>query len=688
MGDTSEALLTRATELLGADCIADAAALCRELLERDPGVAAAHNLLGVAAARGGEPMAAENHFARAAALEPDRGEFHRNLGFVRRQLGRLDEASASLERAVALDGGDIVALHELGRIRQAQGQIAEAADCYRRVIDREPGNALVLLTYGNALVALGRLPEAADVLARARAADPDSLDARFAHAGALSGLGRPVDALAVYREIEQRQDDYPGLHVNMGFELKRLGHCAEAIRHYDRAIALNPQESTAYSNRGNALCGQQRMQEAAASFRRALEIDPDYAAARSNLLLTLNYTERSQEVLYKESLVYEERHAAALLPAACVHTNSRAPDRRLRVGYVSGDFRRHSVAYFIRGVLAAHDPTRVETFCFANVKHADAMTAELRSLAGHWREIAGIDDAAVARRIREDAIDILVDLSGHTGASRLLVFARKPAPVQVTWLGYPNTTGMRTMDYRITDDIADPAGTADALHTEKLVRLRDGFLCYQPDELPQIAAPTGGSVTFGSFNTLAKLTPEVAATWSAILRGVPGSRLVLKSESLDEADTRQRFIAMFAANGIGPERLDLLPPVEDHRAHLATYSRIDIALDPFPYNGTTTTCEALCAGVPVIALRGSRHASRVGASILHHAGLVDWVAESEADYVALAAARAADPPGLRALRPAIRAAVRASPMLDPARFTAGLESAYRRLWTDWCTGGR
>ena len=471
----------------------------------------------------------------------------------------------------------------------------------------------------------------------------------------------------------------------------KLGRCEEAIARYDQALASNPDDFMAHNNRGNALRSQQRMAEAVASYRRALAIKPDHVNAHSNLLLTLNYTEMSQAVIYAESVRFEARHAAALRPAHPAFANSREPDRVLRVGYVSADFRQHSVAFFLRGVLAAHDRSRLHLTCYANVDHPDAVTAELRGLAAQWRSIIGMPDEEVARQVIADGIDILVDLGGHTGGNRLLVFARKPAPVQVSWLGYPNTTGLRTLDGRLTDAIADPVGEADVLHTEKLVRLPRGFLCYRPDaklaDTPAAPPESAAGMIFGSFNTLAKMTPEVIRVWSDILQRVPDSRLLLKSEGLDDPATRARLLAAFGRHGVPAARLELHDWVPDYARHMALYGKVGMALDTFPYNGATTTCEALWMGVPVLTLRGSRHAARVGASLLYHAGLPEWVTESERDYVERAVTQAADRPGLVAARATIAARMRSSALTDPVGFTAALESAYRDLWVNWCTSG-
>jgi len=403
----------------------------------------------------------------------------------------------------------------------------------------------------------------------------------------------------------------------------------------------------------------------------------------------MNYEESSQERIFRESRHFEASQAGVLASARRPFANDRDPQRVLRVGYVSADFRRHSVAYFLRGLVASHDRERVRVYCYSNVERADAVTAEFQLLADEWRPVTGLPDEAMAELVRADGIDILVDLGGHTGGNRLLVFARKPAPIQVSWLGYPNTTGLQAIDYRLTDEIADPPGEADALHTEALVRLPGGFLCFRPGIAVAGAAVTprdagADRMTFGSFNTLSKVTSDVIRAWAEVLNGIPGSRLLIKSETLDEAGARSRITGAFAAHGVEPERIELLPWIEDYAQHMALYSRVDVALDTFPYNGTTTTCEALWMGVPVVTLRGNRHAARVGASVLYHAGLPQWIAESEPGYIALATGSAADLPALRLSRPAIAERVRTSVLTNQARFTDELEGVYRRIWATYC----
>jgi predicted O-linked N-acetylglucosamine transferase (SPINDLY family) len=315
------------------------------------------------------------------------------------------------------------------------------------------------------------------------------------------------------------------------------------------------------------------------------------------------------------------------------------------------------------------------------------MTERLKQRSHHWHNIRGKTDDDVAALIRADAIDILIDLAGHTENNRLPVFARKPAPVQVTYLGYPNTTGLRTIDYRLTDIEADPPGQ-EPYHTEQLVRLPHGFLCYtSPPDAPAVTAlPTStvGHVTFGSFNNLAKMTPEVIGLWAQILKAIPGSRLVIKNKSMKDGPTRERYLALFRETGITEDRLDFVAWIPEAADHLGAYAHVDIALDTFPYNGTTTTCEALWMGVPVITLAGERHAARVGVSLLTRVGLTELIAQSPEEYVKLAVELAADTERLVQLRAGMRERMKHSPLCDAKSFTRDLETAYRGMWREWC----
>jgi predicted O-linked N-acetylglucosamine transferase (SPINDLY family) len=335
-------------------------------------------------------------------------------------------------------------------------------------------------------------------------------------------------------------------------------------------------------------------------------------------------------------------------------------------------------------LLKAHNHQEVEVFCYADLKSPDQTTATIKQLCDHWRPITGLTDETVARQIRDDAIDILVDLAGHTSGNRLRVFAYQPAPVQITWLGYPNTTGMPVMDYRLTDDIADPQDLEDAYHSETRIRLPEGFLCYEPPEtapdVNRLPVCTTDGITFGSFNSLPKINETVIALWAHILCQVPGSRLMLKSKRLADKTTRQRYRNLFLCHDIGSDRVYLLPWAASTAGHLAVYHEVDIGLDPFPYNGTTTTCEALWMGVPVITLRGHRHSGRVGASLLTRLGLTELIADSQAQYVRIAKQLASDIDGLEKYRSGMRPRMGASALMDKGSFAGSMENTFRHIW--------
>jgi predicted O-linked N-acetylglucosamine transferase (SPINDLY family) len=456
-------------------------------------------------------------------------------------------------------------------------------------------------------------------------------------------------------------------------------------------LRSNPHYAAAHSNLGSALTPLGQAEKAERSILEALRLDPHLAPARSNLAMTVNYiAERDPADVFAAQRAVEP----SLLPkdsAHALHSNVPDPARALRIGYVSADFRSHSVATFFEPVIAHHQASEFEVTCYYNYPRMDVTTRRLRGHAARWRDVFGIPEQALAQLIREDGIDLLVDLGGHTANNRLGTFALKPAPVQVTWLGYPNTTGLGAMDYRITDSVADPPGWTERFHTEQLVRLPGAFLCYAPPAAsPDVTAPPvarNGHISFGCFNNLAKMTSVTIAMWGRIMNAVPGARLILKPVSaFADAQTRAEILQRFADHGLDPARIEPLRPESTIAAHLARYGDVDIALDVHPYNGTTTTCEALWMGVPVVTLAGKTHASRVGASLLHALALDELVATSADAYVDIAVRLASDTDRLAQLRAGLRGRMQSSPLMDAERFTRGLEQAYRTMWRTWCAG--
>ncbi|MGY0715249.1 O-linked N-acetylglucosamine transferase, SPINDLY family protein [Azospirillum argentinense] len=604
------------------------------------------------------------------------------------RAGRLDAAEAVYRAILRDDPGHAHANNNLAILLRGTGRWEEAAACYRRAVAALPDDAPIRSNLSCALADLDRLAEALAAVRVALSLSPDYADAWFNAGNLLKTERQPERALAAYRRALRLKPGMGGAHSNMGDVHRDLGESSRAVDCYRAAIQAQPDLPQPVVNLGEALKEQGRITEAIAVFQNGVERHPDLALLHSNLLFALHYTPWvPPEVIARAHAHWNERHARPLMPRNRRFASDRNPDRRLRVGYVSPDFRAHACAHFIEPLLREHDRGAVEIFCYATSNHHDAITERMRSLADGWRSLTALDDAAAAALVERDRIDILVDLAGHTAHSRPLLFARKPAPIQVAWLGYPDTTGMTAIDHRLTDAVADPPGLTDAWHAERLVRLPKGFLAFQPlrfvtarDEPPALA---NGFVTFGSFNNAAKVTPEVMRVWSAILARVPSARLCLKSRAFGDAPTRERYLRQFAGNGVDPGRVDLLPPMDVIDHHLQAYDRIDIGLDPFPYNGTTTTCEALWMGVPVITLAGRHHVARVGASLLTRCGLTEFIATDEAGYIETAVALAGDTGRLAALRRGMTKRMERSALSDHRGFAAAVEAAYRAMWHSW-----
>ncbi len=669
--------------------LSQAVALGRGIVERSPDNADALHFLGFVLHQTGAYDEAAGLIARSVALNDTNPSAHNNLGGALAGLGRMDEAEASYARALELAPDFADAHFNIGTAWQGQGRFEEAVAAYRAALELNPDFFGALHNLGASLIELGRYDEGEAACRRAVGLAPGDPDALGNLATVLAAQERRDEARAVYQRAIELDPENACQLANLGGLLGECYRPAEAIEILERAVAADPGSAEAHNGLGSRLREQGRAAEAAKSYRAALAADPALAMAHSNLLYTMNAdTEVPAQEIFEESRRWDAAHAVPPSGAAPSHANLPDPGRRLRLGYVSPDFCDHTVAHFLEPLLAAHDRAAVEVFCYADVRRPDAMTGRFQEIADHWRSLVGLSDEAAAARIREDGIDILVDLAGHTAGNRLKLFARRPAPVQATWLGYPGSTGMAAMDYRLTDEIADPEGVADALHSETPIRLDGGFLCYQPlADAPEPApAPfeAEGYVTFGSFNALSKLTAEVAETWTDILDAVPGSRLVLKDRALGEAATRQRIVGLFRTAGANVDRLELLPAAITRAEHLALYGRIDIALDPFPYGGTGTSCEALWMGVPLVTLYGDRHASRVGASLLARVGLDDLVADSIDGYIEQAENLAADGARLAGLRAELRQRMADSPLTDAAGFATRIEAAYREMWRRWC----
>ena len=638
--------------------------------------------------RAGRLADAEAHYRRGLAIQPNDANVRSSLGIALAGQGKLDEAIAAFRQAIGIRSDYAEAHSNLGNALRYQGKLDEAIAAYRRAICIKPHLALAHSNLGNALRDQGKLDEAIAACRQATSLKPDYAEAHSNLGNALYDQGKLDEAVAAYQQAIGIKSDYADAYSNLGNTLRDQGKLDEAVAAFRKAIGLKPDYAEVHSNLGSALMDQGKLDEAIAACRQAIGIKPDYAKAHSILLFSLNYHDKmTAGELFAAHRDWNERFGRQV-PVPAAYANDREVGRRLKIGYVSPDFRQHSVAYFIEPLLREHDRRAVEVFCYADVIQPDAVTTRLQRYADHWLVTVGLSDDELVERIRTDGIDILVDLAGHTAKNRLGVFARKPAPVQVTWLGYPNTTGLEAIDYRLVDAVTDPPSQADPWTSETLVRLEGGFLCYAgPKDAPEPAVPpclTSGSVTFGSFNNPAKVSEVTLDAWGRLLARLPQTRLLLKGKPFVDAATRALFMSRLGERGVAAERVELVAWLPSGAAHLGHYNRVDIALDPFPYNGTTTTCEALWMGVPVVTLRGDRHAGRVGASLLSQIGLSDWIANSVEDYVGIAVALACHPSRLQDLRRSLRPRIAASPLCDGKAFARKIEAAFRTMWQRWC----
>ena len=705
--------------------LARARQLYLQAIRTDPACAPAHIGLGIVLQVGGDQAAALESFSDALRADPRSAPAHYNVGLIHLARGHLVAAETDLRAAIELRPAFPEAQVALAETLERSGRLDQAIDSLRKAVEDRSDYFGALDNLFALLEKAQRFAEAAQVSGRLVELAPESASAHFKLATALHGLRDFSGSEAAYRRTIELQADFTSAINGLATAiiLQDPNRVGEAEMLYRRAIAEDPSYVLAHHNLGSILQGAGRLSEAELCFRRALELDPRFRQAHvclgdtlkdlgyvdeaikclrkaldlnpldriahDSLLMTLNYAQDiSREQLFLEHTAWAGKFEAPPSAVASQHSNSRVRSRRLRIGYVSPDFRRHSVAYFIEPLLSQHDRGDFEVFCYSNVAAPDATTRRLLALADKARSIVDLDTEEIAAMVQDDGIDILVDLAGHTAGNSLQVFTLRPAPVQVTYLGYPNSTGLRSVDWRITDAHADPVGEGAEFHSERLERVIPGFLCFQPPGIAPAVAPApvmkNGYVTFGSFNALPKITTEVLATWAAILARVPGSRLLLKSFGLADARAKARIIDEFSGHGIGEERLSLLPPEHSLAGHLGRYSEIDVGLDPFPFNGTTTTMEALWMGLPVIAVKGDRHAARVSASILLNIGLDELIAESPGGSVRLAEELASDRQRIVRLRSELRDRIACSALCDKAIAVKAIEAAYRRMWERWC----
>jgi protein O-GlcNAc transferase len=649
--------------------------------------ASAHNQRGFELFQQGRYDEAAPEFARAIEINPDDGSAHNNMGNIEFCKGRFDEAAAYYRQALRLKPNFAEAHNNLGSTLDNQGHVPLAMTHWREAIRLRSNFPEAHNNLGNALLLSGHCEDAATHCRLALRSRPEYPEALNNLGIALQRLGSLDEAVDCFEKALRINPQFAEAHSNLGIARERQGNLEEAIQCYHRALQLKPGFAEAHNNIGCIHLMEGPVDLALASFRRALQLNPDLASAQGNLVSCCNYDPNAEpDAVFAEhsrwGRTIEVQHRAERDNYVRHHASRDRgdPKRRLRIGYVSPDLRHHALSRYLEPVLANHDPDQVEVFCYAEVAFPDSVTHRLQNLAHHWCWTGRLTDAQVAARICADRIDILVDLAGHTKDNRLAVFARKPAPVQATWLGYLNTTGLTAMDYRLTDEILDPTGEPNR-DTEELVRLAHGMCCFAPPaDAPRVSplpSLRSGHLTFGSLQSLVKLNGRLFDLWSQVLKSLPTSRLLLFRDSLTGA-AQEHIRRQFTDRGIGPEQLDLRQGT-NLPGYLRVYDEIDLGLDTFPCTGGVSTCESLWMGVPVITLCGIRPASRNSAALLIRAGLADWVAQTPEDYVALAVRTAGNLDQLSHLRAQLRDRVK-TPLCNAQQFTQVLEEAYRDMW--------
>jgi len=593
-------------------------------------------------------------YHEAREIDPDSPRVHLNCGNALLAMAKMDEAVAAYHEALRVDPQYASAHANLARALMQQKKFSEAATQYSAAI----------------------------------AANPEFADGYVGLGCALEELEQWIEAIQAYASALEIRPNYPGASYNLGQLLLKTGQLDEAEKHLRDALQAEPNNAFTHVWLGKTLADMGILNEGMEHLRRGAELAPDVPYPSSMMLFYSNYLpEISKEELFRDHVRFGQQFCDSLTPTRPNHVNVADPDRPLRLGYVSGDFRNHPVARFIEPVLAAHDRSLYEVHCFHNFEGTDdPQTNRLRQAADRWHRIAGMDDGAAADLVRQSRIDILVDLSGHTDRNRLVMFARKPAPVQVTWLGYLGTTGIRAMDYRICDGYTDPPGLTEQFHTERLARLPQGQWCHKSYDT--VMVPTGalpmqknGYPTFGSINNISKINGDVLALWGRVLTECPTARLRMAAIVSDRS--RQLVVSVFLKAGIDPARIEFVPRTGYHE-YLSGIRELDIVLDPFPYNGGTTTVDALAMGVPVVTLAGDRSISRGGLSLLSTVGLSDFVARNHDEYVAVVKKAVSDPESLLEIRKGLRDRVGRSVLQNSQRFTNQLEMLYRELWCEWC----
>ena len=667
----------------------DAIAEYREAIRLDPGYIEARNKLGNVLNEAARYEEATVAYREAISCAPEHAEIWSNLGNAYQGCERRAEAISAYRQAILLKPGYADASYNLGIALHANGDLSEAIAAFQRTILGCPRHIQARNALAIALLADGKLETAIAACDEALSLEPDSAVTHNNRGQALEAIGRGSEAISAYGRALQIEPEYADAHDNLGLALIHQGDIDGAIAALQRAIELRPDFARAHSNLGAAFTLAGRIEEAIACHDQAMSLKPDDPVSHSNRLFALHlHPDYDAGALLRDHRAWNERHARRLRSSLRRHENDRSSDRRLRVGYVSGDFLHHVVGRNLLPLLAAHDRECFEVFCYHNEVRGDSVTGEFRALSDGWRTIANVPDDRAEEVIRADKIDVLVDLSLHGPNNRASLFARRPAPVQVSFFGYSSTTGQDAIDYRLSDPYLDPPGSDLSYYSEETIWLPRTTLCYQPDgrtpELSPLPASAVGSVTFCCRNGFSKVSPGAMELWIEILQATPNSRLLLYAP---EGSCRQATLNKFETAGISASRLEFVGR-EPWEQFVRGYERADIALDPFPYSGWITTCDALWMGVPVVSLSGRTAVGRGGRSILSNVGLPELVAETPRQYFDIAVSLAGDLRRLSELRSGLRERMERSPLRNPHALAREVETAFRGMWRKWCTGSR
>lgn len=656
----------------------------REVLNGDPTHKHAWSNLGAILSKKNKLEDAINCYRKALEIDQQFGECWFNLGNALRKGMNPAGAEAAFVQALKCNNSLFGAAVGLGQALSEQGKFPQAVEVFKQIIAQKNDDPDLYSHLGNALRMQGLRDEAMQAYQVMLQLKPNDPKIRHQFGLVMMDVGRLEEAFAEFKNALGLKPDYPEAHNSMSIVLQMLKQDDTALSHNLEAVRLNPNFTEAWNNLGNLYGLSGKPKEAIDAFRKSIALQPRAIPFHSNLLLNLHYSpDITGEELYKEHLAWADAHLKNYPPVQ-PFDNNKEGDRKLRLGIVSPDFRKHTVNAFMEPFLDSLDRNKFEIFAYSSVIRPDEMTEVYRKKVDHFKDIRAIPDMQVSGMIRKDQIDVLLDLAGHTAGSRLPIFALKSAPIQITQFGYPDTTGVPGFGYRITDAFADPKGSTEALHTEELVRLPGLAWCYQPPvDSPEVPkrSPKAGAIIFGSLNNMAKHNGKVLSLWARLLGAVPGSKLRLLSGPGQESIKMVRHAMQTA--GVNPDRVEFLPRMEK-KEYFAALGEIDISLDPFPYNGGITSCDTLWMGTPLLTLAGKTYVSRQGVAILSNLGLEDWIAKTQEEFIEKAKKAASEGARLSLLRGKLRETVKKSPICDWKAYGVKWEEAVRKLWKNWC----